>query len=94
MTTEQLINVERMEQAVSLFGSFDENIRLIERHYGVSILTRGADIKVSGEVEAVSKAARAIDGLLQLINRGEQVGEQQVRYVLTLVDEGGDDALP
>ena len=94
MTTEQLINVERMEQAVSLFGSFDENIRLIERHYGVSILTRGTDIKVSGEVEAVSKAARAIDGLLLLINRGEQVGEQQVRYVLTLVDEGGDDALP
>ena len=94
MTTEQLINVERMEQAVSLFGSFDENIRLIERHYGVSILTRGTDIKVSGEVEAVSKAARAIDGLLLLINRGEQVGEQQVQYVLTLVDEGGDDALP
>ena len=94
MTTEQLINVERMEQAVSLFGSFDENIRMIERHYGVSVLTRGTDIKVSGEVETVSKAVRAIEGLLHLINRGEQVGEQNVRYVLMLVDEGGDDALP
>ncbi|MBQ4082481.1 MAG: PhoH family protein [Clostridia bacterium] len=83
-----------MEQAVSLFGSFDENIRMIERHYGVSVLTRGTDIKVSGEMEAVSKAVRAIEGLLHLINRGEQVGEQNVRYVLMLVDEGGDDALP
>ena len=70
---EQSINVDRMEQAVSLFGSFDENIRLIERHYAVDILTRGTDIKVSGEPEAVAKAVRAIQGLLQLINRGEQV---------------------
>lgn len=94
MTTEQKINVERMEQAVSLFGSFDENIRMIESHYGVSILTRGTDIKITGDVEAVSKATRAIEGLLHLINRGEQVSEQNVRYVLMLVDEGGDDELP
>lgn len=79
MTTEQKINVERMEQAVSLFGSFDENIRMIESHYGVSILTRGTDIKITGDVEAVSKATRAIEGLLHLINRGEQVSEQNVR---------------
>ncbi|MBQ2780951.1 MAG: PhoH family protein [Clostridia bacterium] len=83
-----------MEQAVSLFGSFDENIRMIESHYGVSILTRGTDIKITGDVEAVSKATRAIEGLLHLINRGEQVSEQNVRYVLMLVDEGGDDELP
>ena len=91
---EQSINVDRMEQAVSLFGSFDENIRLIERHYAVDILTRGTDIKVSGEPEAVAKAVRAIQGLLQLINRGEQVGEQNVRYVLMLVDEGSEEELP
>ena len=91
---EQVINVDRMEQAVSLFGSFDENVRLIEGHYGVDILTRGADIKVSGEPDAVAKAVRAIQGLLQLINRGEQLGEQNVRYVLMLVDEGSEEELP
>jgi len=73
---EQTISVDRMEQAVSLFGSFDENIRLIEEHYSVSILSRDSDLKVSGEPEAVAKAVRAIGGLLQLINRGEQLGEQ------------------
>ncbi len=91
---EQIINVDRMEQAVSLFGSFDENIRLVEEHYGVSIITRGTDLKVSGEPEAVAKAVRAIQGLLQLINRGEQLGEQNVRYVLMLVDEGSEEQLP
>ena len=60
----------------------------------MDILTRGTDIKVSGEPEAVAKAVRAIQGLLQLINRGEQVGEQNVRYVLMLVDEGSEEELP
>ena len=91
---EQSVSVDRMEQAVTLFGSFDENIRLIEQHYNVHVLTRGNDLKVSGEPEAVGKAVRAITGLLQLINRGEQLNDQNVRYVLMLVDEGGEDALP
>ena len=91
---EQILNVDRMEQAVSLFGSFDENVRLIENHYQVDIISRGADIKVSGENEAVGKAVRAIQGLLQLINRGELLNEQNVRYVLMLVDEGSNEELP
>ncbi|HBC27100.1 MAG TPA: phosphate starvation-inducible protein PhoH, partial [Ruminococcaceae bacterium] len=67
---EQRINIDRMEQAVALFGSFDENIKLIENEYGVSIVGRGAEIKVSGEAEDVAKAVRAIESLLALINRG------------------------
>lgn len=91
---EQIINVDRMEQIVSLFGSFDENVRLIEQHYQVDIVNRSTDLKVTGEPENVAKAVRAINGLMQLINRGEQLGEQNVRYVLMLMDEGGDEELP
>ncbi len=91
---EQILNVDRMEQIVSLFGSFDENVQLIEQHYQVDIVSRGTDLKVSGEPENVSKAIKAMQGLLQLVNRGEQLGEQNVRYVLMLVDEGNEDSLP
>lgn len=91
---EQIVNVDRMEQAVSLFGNFDTNVRMIEQHYGVNVLTRGNDLKVTGDVEAVAKAVRAIEGLLQLINRGEQLNEQTVLYVFSLVDDGTDDQLP
>lgn len=90
---EQIINVDRMEQTVSLFGSFDENIRLIEAQYGVKVVSRGSEIKVSGDAENVSKAVRAINGLLTLINRGEALSEQNVRYVLSLVNEGNEDKL-
>ncbi len=90
---EQVINVDRMEQTVSLFGSFDENIRLIEAQYNVKVVSRGSEIKVSGDAENVSKAVRAINGLLMLINRGEALSEQNVRYVLSLVNEGSEDKL-
>ena len=90
---EQIISVDRMEQAVSLFGNFDENIRLIESHYGVKVVSRGSEIKITGEVEPVSKAVRAINGLLLLINKGEALSEQNVRYVISLADDGDEDKL-
>lgn len=90
---EQVINVDRMEQTVSLFGSFDENIRLIESNYNVKVISRGSEIKVNGDAENVSKAVRVINGLLTLINRGEALSEQNVRYVLSLVNEGNEDKL-
>ncbi len=90
---EQVINVDRMEQAVSLFGSFDENVKLIEKEFGVSVISRGSELKVTGEAENVQKGVRAINGLLTLINRGEQLSDQNVRYVLSLVNEGNEDKL-
>ncbi len=90
---EQLINVERMENAVSLFGSFDENIRLIEKEFCVTVISRGSELKVTGEAENVQLGTRAIQGLLTLINKGESLSEQNVRYVLSLVKEGNEDKL-
>ena len=90
---EQIINVDRMEQAVSLFGSFDENIKLIEKEFSVSVISRGSELKVAGEAENVQKGVRAINGLLTLINRGESLSDQNVRYVLSLVNDGNEDKL-
>ena len=90
---EQIINVERMKQAVSLFGSFDENIKLIEDEYQVHVVSRGSQLKVAGEPDDVSRACRVIEGLLSLINRGETLSDQNVRYVMSLVAEGSEDKL-
>ena len=49
--TEQIVNFERMEYALTLFGNSDENIRMLEQGYGVSVVFRGTDIKVSGDAE-------------------------------------------
>lgn len=90
---EQLINVDRMEHAVTLFGSFDENVKLIEREYAVDVIGRGSELKVTGEAENVAKAARVIESLLNLINRGETLSEQNVRYCMALVNEGSEEKI-
>jgi len=91
--TEQIITLEAMEQAVSLFGSFDENIRIIEREFSVSIVSRGADLKIMGDAENVDRAVRAVNSLLVYIKRGEMLTEQNIRYVISLVNEGNEDKL-
>ena len=91
---EQLVSIDRMEQAVALFGRMDENMRLIEQQYRVKVTTRDSELKISGEAEDTAKAVRVIEGLLHIINRGEQLNEQNVRYVMMLVDEGSEEKLP
>lgn len=90
---EQVLSIARMENAVSLFGSFDENIRLIESEFSVTVLNRGSDLKISGEAENVAKATTAIERLLALINKGEALSDQNVRYVISLVKDGEEDKL-
>ena len=90
---EQVLSIDRMENAVSLFGSFDENIRLIESEFSVTVLNRGSDLKISGEAENVDKATTAIERLLALINKGEALSDQNVRYVISLVKDGEEDKL-
>ena len=91
--TEKSIAVDRVEEVVSLFGSGDENVRLIEKHCEVDIVSRGGELKVTGEAAAVDKATRVIEGLIRLIDAGEPLNDQQVRYMLTLVDENAESAL-
>ena len=85
---EQRISLERMEEAVSLFGSFDENIRLLENEFHVSVVNREEQLIISGEPEDTMLAGKAIEALLRLISRGESVGEQHVRYVVGLCRSG------
>lgn len=90
---EVTVDFEAMEQAVSLFGSFDENIKIIEKEFNVSIISRGSSIKIVGDGENVSYAQRAINSMLSLINKGEALTQQNVRYALSLVKEGKEEKL-
>ena len=89
--TERVINFDRVEDLIAVFGSFDENIKRIEEALDVKIINRGTDLRVSGDAEAVDKAARALEGLMALAAKGEVIDEQRVRYLITLVKEGNDD---
>ena len=91
--TEQFISIERMEEAVSLFGAFDENIRIIEQELNVSVVNRESSLKISGDAENVMLAVKAIQGLLSLSAKGETIGQQTVRYIIELVRAGQESKL-
>ncbi len=91
---ERFIAVDRMESVISVFGSFDVNIKIVEKHYGVSVSNRDGELKISGaDEEKTALAAKAIEHLLMLTARGESISEQEVRYVISVVDDGGGDKL-
>ncbi len=90
---EQVISIERMEQAINVFGTFDENIRILEGELGVTVVSRDASLKVSGEGESVMYAVKAIEALLSLAARGENITEQNVRYIIQMVRTGNEDKL-
>ncbi len=87
---ERIVNAERVEDLIAVFGSFDENIKRIEEALNVQVVNRGTDLRISGDEERVDKAARTLEGLLLLASKGEQIDEQRVRYLITLVNEGND----
>ena len=90
---ERILSVERVEDLIAVFGSFDENTKRIEEALDVKIINRGTDLKVTGDEENVDKAIRTLEGLLALSAKGETIDEQRVRYLITLVREDNDDQL-
>lgn len=69
---ERTIEVERMEHVISVFGSFDRNLSIIESELGVKVLDRENKIHICGEEESVMLAEKAINGLLTLAARGRE----------------------
>ena len=90
---EQRISIERLEQAINLFGSFDENIRLIESEFHVTVANREGELRVNGEPEDPMLACKALSALLTLSNRGEAINEQNVRYVIGLARSGQEEKI-
>jgi len=56
--TVRIVNAERVEDLISVFGSFDENIRRIEEALDVTIINRGNELRITGDEERADKAVR------------------------------------
>ena len=91
--SEKTMSVDRLEHIISVFGSFDENLRLIESELDVRITDRNSELYLTGEDENVQYAVHAINGLLSLAAKGENIDSRSVRYIISLVKEGHEDKI-
>lgn len=87
---ERKINLNKAEYTAELFGSFDENLKIIENKFGVKIVCRDAMIKVNGDDEDVEKTVRTISSLIAVLEKGEEISAQEVNHCIDLVSDGNE----
>lgn len=87
---ERFITIDNQEITGNLFGSFDENIKIVETAFNVSIVTRDSAIKISGGDENTEKAEKVINALIDFAKKGENITKQNVSYFASMVDEGNE----
>ena len=86
--TEKTVEYNNMENAINLFGNYDENIRAIEASLNVKVISRDTDIRIVGDSKAVEKAELVIKRLIDISERGETITRQNVNYLVQLVNDG------
>ena len=91
------VKIDSAELTAKLFGSFDVNAKMIEAAFGVALKNRSSDgnsITVSGEnAESVKAAVKATESLIRLARSNEILTEQQVGYVISMIQDGNDEEL-
>ncbi|QUL99594.1 MAG: PhoH family protein [Candidatus Fermentithermobacillus carboniphilus] len=75
-------------QVFHLFGSYDENLNLLEDSLDVKLVARGNSLIVSGSEEEVRAAKEVLEHLINRVKSGHKVTAQDVRYVVRSVREG------
>jgi phosphate starvation-inducible PhoH-like protein len=94
MTTETTITLDNRDEAVLLFGSRDQNLRLIRDALSVRLVARGDTIHVQGNEEQVDQAGRVFQQLRQMLRQHGKLSAEDVRVVLEVVQHGGDRLMP
>ena len=87
---ETSVELDSIELAAAIFGSGDQNVRLLEQEFRVTAVCRGSQLKFVGEPEGVAAAARAVDGMMMLMQNHTPLEEQTVRYCISLA-KGGEE---
>jgi phosphate starvation-inducible PhoH-like protein len=88
---EKTIEIMDYEKIQELFGSYDENLKLIEKELLVSLLIREGELKIIGEEKNIEIASRAMEILMKKQDDGEKITFHTVSYIIALVKEGDAD---
>jgi phosphate starvation-inducible PhoH-like protein len=67
-----------------LFGEYDQNLARIEQQLGVSLVSRGNQVAISGPADSVGAAREALNALYQRLKRGQPVDRNDVDAALRM----------
>ncbi|MBQ5317117.1 MAG: PhoH family protein [Oscillospiraceae bacterium] len=84
---EETVSITSMDTAAAVLGHLNENVNKLQRRYNVAVLCRGNDIRISGEDKDIVRAAAAVRGLCGLYEKGEDINDQSLEYIFSMVEE-------
>ena len=90
---EKRINMNEFNYTAELFGNYDENIKIIEEIFQVSIVSRQGEVVILGNVEKVKTVEQLIHKLIEILNSGESLDTQKIKYAIKLIEEGQEDKI-
>ena len=85
---DKILDIGNISTMISLFGSYDANIKIIEEEFGVNILNRDTVLKIEGDTENVELAGKTIEALIAEIERGGILTGQNIEYTIAMVKSG------
>ncbi|MBL7156663.1 MAG: PhoH family protein [Candidatus Omnitrophica bacterium] len=84
---EKDIRLNNDSEARSLLGKHDENMKLIEKSFGIDSVLRSGILRLTGEDDNVEKAARVIEELLIIIREGVLIKKHDLSYAVKAIRE-------
>ena len=90
---ERKIEIDRISDTSALFGNLDSNLKIIEKTFDVTIISRDGELKINGDEESTALAERVLLSLIKLQSRGGNIDEQNVHYSISLVKEDREEKL-
>ena len=93
MQEERTLNIDKQDSVSQVFGIRDENIKLIEEAFDVTVNLRNDNISLSGEEENISKAEMVIKKLFEMTERREVITKQGTIYFIDMVACGQGDQI-
>ena len=80
--------IENSEEATKLFGVKDQYLHVIEQLLDVSVVSRGAEIYVTGEEQNIQTADQLFALLLKQIRMGQEIHERDIMYIIRMLRIG------
>jgi phosphate starvation-inducible protein PhoH and related proteins len=82
------LSLDDRDEAVMLFGTRDQHLRLIKDALNVRLIARGDTLQIEGPEAQVDQAQRAFTQLRELVNNQGKLGVEDVRTILAVVQGG------
>ena len=86
---QKTVTVNSIDHAMEVMGSFDANAKLLEKKFGVQLLHRGTEFKITGETrEQTEQCAAVVEQMVRLAQAGEVIEEQTIDYLISMAETG------